>query len=112
MDPLQRALLQLFFLFGFVSFSAAIGAEFRGSAGLPKWAMSCVLRGRAATGLGRVGRTLVFFVLAALSPVLVVAGLADSLRFADVASTSASIASLVASVAWLTFLVRWLRRAH
>ncbi len=112
MDSLSRVLILTVVLFGFVSFSAAIGAEFRGSAGLPKWARSCVLPGRATTTMGRVRRTSVFFVLAAFSPVLIFAGLADSLRYGDVVSTSASIAVVAGSVAWLAFFVRWLRMAR
>ena len=109
MDSLSRALFLIVFVFGFVSFTAAIGAEFRGSAGLPRWARSCVSPGRAATSMGRVLRSLVFIVLTAFSPVLMFAVLADSLRDGDVVSALASTIALAASIAWLAFLLRWLR---
>jgi len=107
-DSLSRLVVLMVVFFGFVSFSAAIAAEFFGGAGLPKWARSCVLPGRAATTLGRVGRTSVFFVLLVFSPVLIFAALADSLQSRDVTGSVASIAALAASVGWVAFLVRWL----
>ncbi len=106
---LPRLVIPIVAFFGFVSFSAAVGAEFFGGAGLPRWARSCVLPGRAATTMGRVVRTSVFFVLAVFSPVLIIAALADSLQSRDVTGSAASITALAASVGWLAFIVRWLR---
>ena len=109
-DLSLRTLLLAAVLFGFVSFTAAIGAEFSGrSVGLPRWARSCVVPGRAATTLGRLGRTLVFIVMTAASPVLIFAVLADSLRTADPVSTLASVLAIAGTVLWLAYLVRWLR---
>lgn len=108
-DALSRTLILAVTVFGFASFTAAIGAEFLGSAGLPRWARSCVLPGRALTTLGRVGRTFVFIVMTAASPVLIFAVLADSLRVGDRISALESIVGLALSIVWLAYLVRWVR---
>lgn len=109
MNTLSLALILTLMLVGFVSCSAAIGAEFRGSSGLPKWARSCVLPGRAATTLGRLGRTSMFILMTCVSPFVLFGVLAQSLGGGDWAAALASVVVLAAAAAWMAFLIGWLR---
>ena len=96
------------FLYAFISFSAAVSAEFHAGPALPRWARACIQPGRASTTLGRLARVFVFILMTPVAGSLVVAVLADSQREDDVIAALISALALGAAVAWVTFLVRWL----
>jgi len=108
-DTPTRIVLLAGFLYGFISFSAAVGAEFHTGPALPRWARACIQPGRASTTLGRLARVFVFILLTPVAGFLVVVVFADSQREGDVIAALISAFALGATVAWVTFLVRWLR---
>jgi hypothetical protein len=108
-DTPTRLVLLAGFLYGFISFSAAVGAQFHLGPALPKWARACIQPSRASTALGPVAAVFVFILMAPASAFLLVAVLADSLRESDVIAALVSTLALAAAIAWVTFLVRWLR---
>ena len=110
MDTPTRIVLLAGFLYGFVSFGAAVAAEFHRGAALPRWARACVLPGRADTTLGRLARVFVFILMTPASGFLMVALLVDARRAGDVTALLLSILSLAPATWWVVFLARWLRK--
>ncbi len=107
MSPLLAALLiTAGALYGFVSFTAAIAAEFLGAGPLPKWSRTCVSKRRAASLLGHIAATFVFLTLSVAILVIAVAYLIEALRNGDLAAAFVAGAALGAICAWLLYLRR------